>query len=314
MSIKQGGKVIAGNTSGRNVGDIFYTMRTDNGLNGAVECDGATYNISDFSGSGSIGALLLAGKIPYISMAEYETITAGNNDGSCGYIGWDGGSADTFRVPCLNYVFLEAVKSSESKQANYRAAGLPDHNHTVSTYSSYYTYAGGSYGGLTNSTNRTTSNASASNPIYGRSDTVQPKSVRYRAMIQLAVATTDEALETCTGVLADVAALKYDYVVDFQAPTAENNYTWFRKYKSGWVEQGGKQSFNYTTPNQDKEFVCNLAQPFSSTNYTACINCVGGFSTTRTLGLENMYVSKFSGFVKQSTMEMLNIHWVAYGF
>ena len=30
-----------------------------------------------------------------------------------------------------------------------------------------------------------------------------------------------------------------DYVVESQEPTAENNYTWYRKYKSGWVEQGG---------------------------------------------------------------------------
>ena len=30
-----------------------------------------------------------------------------------------------------------------------------------------------------------------------------------------------------------------DYVVESQLPTAENNYTWYRKYKSGWVEQGG---------------------------------------------------------------------------
>jgi len=30
-----------------------------------------------------------------------------------------------------------------------------------------------------------------------------------------------------------------DFVVSFQRPTAENNYTWYRKYKSGWVEQGG---------------------------------------------------------------------------
>ena len=30
-----------------------------------------------------------------------------------------------------------------------------------------------------------------------------------------------------------------DYVVETQLPTAENNYTWYRKYKSGWVEQGG---------------------------------------------------------------------------
>lgn len=30
-----------------------------------------------------------------------------------------------------------------------------------------------------------------------------------------------------------------DTVVFFQAPTAENDYTWVRKYASGWVEQGG---------------------------------------------------------------------------
>ena len=30
-----------------------------------------------------------------------------------------------------------------------------------------------------------------------------------------------------------------DYVIESQLPTADNNYTWYRKYKSGWVEQGG---------------------------------------------------------------------------
>lgn len=30
-----------------------------------------------------------------------------------------------------------------------------------------------------------------------------------------------------------------DYVVASQSPTAANGYTWYRKYKSGWVEQGG---------------------------------------------------------------------------
>lgn len=32
---------------------------------------------------------------------------------------------------------------------------------------------------------------------------------------------------------------KADSVIDFQLPTAENGYTWYRKYASGWVEQGG---------------------------------------------------------------------------
>jgi len=35
-----------------------------------------------------------------------------------------------------------------------------------------------------------------------------------------------------------------DYVVEWQTPTSSNNYTWYRLYKSGWVEQGG-----YTTGN-----------------------------------------------------------------
>ena len=30
-----------------------------------------------------------------------------------------------------------------------------------------------------------------------------------------------------------------DYVIESQSPTAGNNYTWYRKYRSGWVEQGG---------------------------------------------------------------------------
>ena len=40
----------------------------------------------------------------------------------------------------------------------------------------------------------------------------------------------------------------YDYVVESQLPTAGNGYTWYRKYKSGWVEQGGIVFPTATTP------------------------------------------------------------------
>ena len=30
-----------------------------------------------------------------------------------------------------------------------------------------------------------------------------------------------------------------DVVIEYQVPSADNNYTWYRKYVSGWVEQGG---------------------------------------------------------------------------
>jgi hypothetical protein len=65
--------------------------------------------------------------------------------------------------------------SSESHLAGTTIeAGLPDHTHTVSSYASVYTFSGGTYGGLTAYTDRTTSAASESNPIYGNSTTVQP--------------------------------------------------------------------------------------------------------------------------------------------
>ena len=65
-----------------------------------------------------------------------------------------------------------------------------------------------------------------------------------RCMVQLFNSTTDTAVATCNQVLADVSALNQgDYIIETQIPTPENNYTWYRLYKSGWVEQGGYVSY-----------------------------------------------------------------------
>ncbi len=65
-----------------------------------------------------------------------------------------------------------------------------------------------------------------------------------------------------------------DYVVAWQNPTAENNYTWFRKYKSGWVEQGGRwvgsirlEPYNVGTDD------ITLPVVMSDGNYYAVIKC-----------------------------------------
>lgn len=49
-----------------------------------------------------------------------------------------------------------------------------------------------------------------------------------------------------------------DFVVDWQKPTEENGYTWYRKYKSGWVEQGGISTVSPVV----------YPLPMSDTNYT----------------------------------------------
>lgn len=55
-----------------------------------------------------------------------------------------------------------------------------------------------------------------------------------------------------------------DYVVESQLPTAQNNYTWYRKYKSGWVEQGGISQGSGSSTYKE----VSLAIEMSSNNYT----------------------------------------------
>jgi hypothetical protein len=72
-----------------------------------------------------------------------------------------------------------------------------------------------------------------------------------------------------------------DIVIESQLPTEENGYTWYRKYKSGWVEQGGV----YTIAGASfADF--NLIVPMADSNYTATGNSAGATS--------NVYPLNFS--------------------
>jgi len=67
----------------------------------------------------------------------------------------------------------------------------------------------------------------------------------------------------------------YDFVVESQLPTAENNYTWYRKYKSGWVEQGGTVEIGNLNDGAATSQNVNLSVSMSDTNYnvTTCGTC-----------------------------------------
>lgn len=203
-----------GATTGKTVGEIFFTMRNDNGLRGAVECNGATYNTTDFTGATSIGNLLVLNKVPYVSLANYATLLEQN--GAVGVFGWDGQGTTAFRVPSLNDIFIETGTAAQI--GDYIAPGIPNITANFGVKGgenlSGAAYNAGSYpqNALSSGSGSGTNigfNASRSSSVYKNNvTTVQPNTVRYRAMVQLAVGATDEALETCTGVLADVAGLK----------------------------------------------------------------------------------------------------------
>ena len=85
----------------------------------------------------------------------------------------------------------------------------------------------------------------------------------------------------------------YDYVVESQLPTAGNGYTWYRKYKSGWVEQGGIKLQN-TDSKQDLSLPIEMNGPTYSVltsvmddnlnNFVFCVKVTDktttGFKTT----------------------------------
>ena len=69
-------------------------------------------------------------------------------------------------------------------------------------------------------------------------------------------------LSTNVGVIDSRTSNLLDYVIESQMPSAENNYTWYRKYKSGWVEQG--KTLTFTTTEQTTTLPITMA----STNYS----------------------------------------------
>ena len=276
--------------TGRNVGDTFLTMRNDNELNGAVECDGATYNTTDFTGAQSIGQLLADGKVPYVSLAVYATTIA--TQGWCDKFGWDGVGTTPFKVPTLNaYIWqtLQEMVCGNGMTLGFRDAsdnhfGVNNYPDSTGLYLNSLSY--GENLGTGNSTKNGPANTSVGITTDETKSGLEVKTsgnvAEHRVMVQLAVSASDEAVETCTSVLADVAALKYDYVVDFQAPAAENNYTWYRKYKSGWVEQGG--IYTITAASFDN---FNLVVEMADANYTIVGNSAD--STTNAFPLNFNY-------------------------
>ena len=175
-----------------------------------------------------------------------------------------------FKLPRTKFGFTGLRDSV----GNYVEAGLPNITGELYTGGNYgfsvFTSANGAFKSGSHSDWRASTqmqnvagatenvyiDASRSSSVYGNSNTVQPKATQMylyfyvgnferEALEQTAGITSEQlnskadisnvqALETRTDILE-----QGDYVVASQKPTSSNGYTWYRKYKSGWVEQGG---------------------------------------------------------------------------
>lgn len=115
--------------------------------------------------------------------------------------------------------------------------------------------------------------ASLSNAIYGNSDTVQPPAIRVNWCIQVFNAAPELseqesaqlASEMQTKAQTDLANVdsNIDYVVE---SWTDGTGGWYRKYRSGWVEQGGYLSGSASSA------TVTLPYAFQNTNYTLIAN------------------------------------------
>ena len=94
----------------------------------------------------------------------------------------------------------------------------------------------------------------------------------------------DTSFETFINSLVDAKLGNIDYIIESKLPTTEDP-TWYRLYKSGWLEQGG-QSLG----------LVNFLKPYRDTTYTvtASSNSVSGYEqvnnptpTSITIGQSN---------------------------
>lgn len=159
-----------------------------------------------------------------------------------------------FKLPRTQF----GVTGYRGTVGGYIEAGLPNIQATVNNVEGSNVTATGAIsvttrsGGEGNGSHQwfdMTFDASNSSSVYGNASTVQPKATQMCLYFYVGNF-TQTALENTAGLNAELFNEKadkdfgnttmIDYVIEKQDPTAGNGYTWYRKYQSGWVEQGGR--------------------------------------------------------------------------
>ena len=95
-------------------------------------------------------------------------------------------------------------------------------------------------------------------------------------------------------------------VIEFQAPTSSNNYTWYRKYRDGWVEQGGTIVGDATTK------TINLPITMADTNYQITVSQISADTnnlTRRASGISTKTINSFDSYTPSGDSK----DWVVYG-
>lgn len=313
------------------IGSIGYTLRTEVPEGGAW-CDGAEYTQAMFP---DIYQMLVSGKLQSTTYTDFNNQVSTN--GYCSLFALNTATT-SFKVPSLPDKYVIDTNTTAPVIGNGGALGLIDGSTvfgltgensagTVSTGSFYTRYGREADVNLPVGSDVTRSQflqknkalgvsqkASESGLIADTSDlskvvTLKAYVVLYTSAAEASVAQAAEfmtALDGKANVALDNVPSNIDYVVESKV---NSDGSWYRKYKSGWLEQGGIG----LTVSADGTKTVTLIKPFKNTKYIVNWLDKDGFTTNGagSRGISNKTTTSFVACNGQD--RNMNIGWIAIG-
>lgn len=244
---------------------------------GCIQCNGATYSRTLYEDFWNY----ISSKGWVKSESEWNSIASANG----GYCPWysEGDGTTNFRTPKFAPFMQIAIASANV--GPYHRAGLPNikGDLPVGEISSINTPISGAFyqdGSNTNMGLQSDNDnqlahfdASRSNPIYGRSTTVQPESSEWMICVvvlgqatNIGSADVADVMSAIAQVQADVGAIETNPVLNatYITKTWHSGTSWYRVYSDGFIIQSGFH------PNRDSggnPATITLPKPFTTTNY-----------------------------------------------
>ena len=300
------------------IGQFSYGARLDV-PEGQLRCDGSSYTKSQFPTF--FTSYLVGGKIPTVSYATYASEISAN--GVCGSFALDE-VGETFKTPTLTGSTFIAQALISGDIAKFVSAGLPNITGKIDkaiTGSAQNEIGALKRGVVTGNLMSSGSyanydlefDASGSSAIYGKSDTVTPAHIKYPLFVCVAnvqIPTSEAQYQGFIDGLTDLAnkadkdLSNVDANIDYVVESYSSGTEWYRKYKSGWIEQGGKA----TLPDN---WTITFLVPFTNTNYSVNGEFIGA-DVTGNLGITGLTTTSMSGNIYG--VDGGTCCWIAYGY
>lgn len=259
----------------------------------SIICNGATYSralYKDF-----FDYITTQGWVK--TEAEWQEIATRDN-GFCPFYS-DGDGSTNFRTP--KFAPYQQIAITSGDVGNYHKAGLPniegELNGTpwITGGSEAFKALSTMYGnpvGQASGRGSVSFDASLYNPIYGRSDTVQPESNEWvMCVVAYGIATNVGSVDiqnVMSAVNAVQASLE-NTVRIAETWKSTDGSSWYRVWSDGFIEQGG----HYTSSDSSK-FTVTLNKQMKTTYYHCDVT--GGYNASTERGWEFAYDKTTSNF------------------